>query len=377
MVRRIGILTGGGDCPGLNPAIKAVVEAALDEDLADRRGYKFEVLGIKDGWRGLVRYDSRFPVLPPHAAFDDDHHVRLLVEGEVRTWDRLGGTRLGSSRTNPFKKGRETWPQMLENWRELGLHAVVAIGGDDTLSIAAKLTEQKVNVVCIPKTIDRDLKGTDYSLGFETAVNVIVEEIDRIRTTAHSHSRTFVVETMGRDTGHLALSGGLAAGADIILIPEVPFAVARVIELLRQRKQEGQRYSIVVVAEGAKLEGGSRVEKAPGANDQFDNPTLGGVGRYLEKELEQAFGGEIRSVNLSHLQRGGVPCARDRRWGRAFGIAAMDLVERQQFGRMVTYKDGRFASIEIPKDLREKRHVDVAVRYDTERYCGRYSMLNF
>ncbi|MBM4355606.1 MAG: ATP-dependent 6-phosphofructokinase [Deltaproteobacteria bacterium] len=376
MVRRIGILTGGGDCPGLNPAIKAVVETALDEELADKRGYKFEVLGIKDGWRGLVRYDSRFPPLPPHAAFDDDHHARILVEGEVRTWDRLGGTRLGSSRTNPFKEGRETWPQVLENCKELGLYALVAIGGDDTLSIAARLTEKGANVVCIPKTIDRDLKGTDYSLGFETAVNVIVEEIDRIRTTANSHSRTFVVETMGRDTGHLALSGGLAAGADIVLIPEVPFSVERVIELLRRRKQDGQRYSIVVVAEGAKLDGSGRVEKAPGADDQFDNPTLGGVGRFLEKQLEQAFGGEIRSVNLSHLQRGGVPCARDRRWGRSFGIAAMDLVVREQFGRMVNYMNGRFGSIEIPKDLRTRRCVDVAVRYDTERYCSRYSMLD-
>jgi 6-phosphofructokinase 1 len=375
MVKRIGILTGGGDCPGLNPAVKWVVWTALDKALADSRGYKFEVVGIKDGWRGLVKYDERFPVQAAGCQFDEEHTARLLTEEEVRTWDRLGGTRLGSSRTNPFKKGKETWPQVVENLKAMELEALIAIGGDDTLGIASKLTQKGFgNIVCIPKTIDRDLQGTDYSLGFETAVSVIVEEVDRLRTTAQSHSRTFIVEAMGRYTGHLAMSGGLAAAADVILIPEVPYQVDRVVSLLKERREQGQRYSIVVIAEGAKPVAGDRVEKDARSSDEFGHPTLGGAGQWLEKQIDKKIGAEVRSVNLSHLQRGGVPCAMDRRMGRAFGIAAMDLVASGRFGRMVAFRNGVVDSIPIPTDLSNVRKVDVENRYDTERYCVKYTM---
>jgi len=377
MMKRIGILTGGGDCPGLNPAIKAVVARATDAKLTEKRGYEIEVIGIRDGWKGLVKYDPRFPVLPPRTEFGGGNHfARVLVEPEVTRWDREGGTRLGSSRTNPFKEGKETWPQVVENVKQLGLHALVAIGGEDTLGIASKLSDKGVNVVCIPKTIDGDLQGTDYTLGFETAVNVIVEEVDRLRTTAQSHSRLFVVETMGRYTGHLALAGGLAAGAPVVLIPEVPYDVDTVVKTLKQRKEQGHRYSIVIVAEGAKEKGGQRTEKAAVSSDGFEHPTLGGVGKTLEKQLEKGTGLEVRSVQLSHLQRGGVPSSYDRRMGRLFGIGAVDLLERGEFGRMVIFKNGRVTSIPIPKDLKEVKKVDVAALYDSQRFCARLSVLD-
>lgn len=375
MLKRLAVLTGGGDCPGLNPAIKWVVKTALDPELAAERGFKFEVIGIRDGWKGLVEYDPRFPVLPPGVQFTAGHMARILEADEVRTWDRLGGTRLGTSRTNPFKKGKETWPAVVENLKLLEVDSLIAIGGEDTLSIALGLMEKGVNVVCIPKTIDRDLKGTDYTLGFETAVGVIVEEIDRLRTTAQSHSRIFIVETMGRYTGHLALSGGVAAGADIILIPEVPFEVRRVVELLKAAKARGQRYAIVVIAEGAIEVGGGRVETAASKADQFGHPTLGGVARRLERAIEESTGFEVRSVVLSHLQRGGVPCAFDRRMARLFGIAAVDLVSAGKYGQMVAFRDGRVTSVPIPKDLKEVRKVNVEERYDVECYNTKFSIL--
>jgi ATP-dependent phosphofructokinase / diphosphate-dependent phosphofructokinase len=372
MVKRIGILTSGGDCPGLNPAIKWVVKTALDEELSEERGFDFEVIGIRDGWRGLAKYDSRYPVLAPGKEFSGKHYARVLTEHGVRTWDRLGGTRLGTSRTNPYTPGKESWPQVVASYKELGLDALVAIGGEYTLAVTARLhREEGLNIVCIPKTIDRDLKGTDYSLGFETALGVIVEEIDRIRTTAHSHSRTFIIETMGRVTGHLALSGGLAAGADVILIPEFPFSTDRVVELLKAKREAGQRYAIVVVSEGA-----NEATNADGDGEAGtpDKPLPGGIAKTIEKRVEQGTGGEVRSVVLSHLQRGGVPCAFDRRIARKFGIAAMQLIEEEKFGQMVVFRDGEFGSLEIPTILQDVQEVDVAVRYDTESYNARFSL---
>jgi len=375
MLKRIGLLTGGGDCPGLNPAIKWVVKTALDPELTDARGFDFEVVGIRDGWRGLVRFDPRYPAELECGQWGEHHWARILTEEEVRTWDRAGGTKLGTSRTNPFKEGNEKWRQVLHNMEALRLDALVAVGGDDTLSIAHNLAREGARIVCVPKTIDCDLQGTDYTLGFETAVGVIVEEIDRIRSTAHSHSRTFVVETMGRYTGHLALSGGLAAGADLILIPEVPYSSARVVELLQARREAGKRYSIVVVAEGAREEGGERVETEACAADQFGHPKLGGIAKTLERQIEEGVGGEVRSVVLSHLQRGGVPCAYDRRMARAFGVAAVELVSRGEFDRMVAFRDGEITSIPIPADLSSVSCVDVQSRYDSDLYNARYSLL--
>ena len=213
--RRIGILTGGGDCAGLNPAIKWVVKTALDDRLQRTRRIKYEVVGIREGWRGLVDPDG-----------DEDEpasRISILTEEMVRTWDRYGGTNLGTSRTNPFDPRNDRSKTVLENIERLHLDFLVAIGGEDTLGVAHKLDRQGVKVVGIPKTIDKDLSGTDYTLGFETAVSVITEEIDRLRTTAGSHRRIFVVETMGRHAGWLALEGGESSGAYIILIPELRF----------------------------------------------------------------------------------------------------------------------------------------------------------
>jgi 6-phosphofructokinase 1 len=377
MIKRIGVLTGGGDCPGLNPAIKWVCKTALDEELSARRGFDYELVGIREGWRGLVKYDHRrHPVLPARTDFGADDWARILVENEVRTWDRMGGTRLGSSRTNPFDARRPTFQTVLENFKHMELEALVAIGGEDTLGAAAKLTQLGVPVVGIPKTIDRDLQGTDYSLGFETAVNVIVEEVDRIRTTAHSHSRIFVVETMGRYTGHLALSGGLASGASLILIPEVPYDIDRVVERLQGRRDAGHRFSIVVVAEGAKEAGGDRLERRAHQLDGFGHPILGGVAAKLSRDIEHRMGVEVRWVNLSHLQRGGVPCAYDRRMARLFGVAAMDLIAGGHYGRMVVFKDGRVDSIPIPMTLADVNKVDVAERYDTEWLTAKWGVLD-
>ncbi|MBM4372495.1 MAG: ATP-dependent 6-phosphofructokinase [Deltaproteobacteria bacterium] len=374
MIRRVGVLTGGGDCPGLNNAIKWVVKAAHEANQETHRGERWEVVGIRDGWAGLVKFNPRHPVLPPGRDFGPDDYARVLAETDVRTWDRMGGTRLGSSRTNPFKKGKETWEEVVRNLQALELHALVAIGGDDTASVAWRLWEKGINIVTIPKTIDRDLKGTDYTLGFETAVNVIVEEIDRLRTTASSHGRTFVVETMGRHAGHLALAGGLATGADLVLIPEVPFEMERVAELLREHLRES-RYAIVIAAEGAQEAGAGLVTRGQARYDQFGHVVLGGIGKVIETRLATLVGGEVRSVVLSHLQRGGAPCAFDRRMGRLFGIGAMDLVAAGDFGKMVAWRDGRVAAVPIPHAEDNVRPVDVEERYDVERYCGRLTVL--
>jgi len=374
MIRRIGVLTGGGDCPGLNNAVKWVVKSAAETNQETHRGDRWEVVGIRDGWAGLVKYTSRNPVLPGGQDFGPDDQARVLLPTDVRTWDRMGGTRLGSSRTNPFAEGKEAWEDVLRNIEEMDLHALVAIGGDDTLSVAWRLWEKGVNVVTIPKTIDRDLKGTEYTLGFETAVNVIVEEIDRLRTTAASHSRTFVVETMGRHAGHLALAGGLASGADIVLIPEVPFEMDRVVEILKGKLRE-DRYAIVIAAEGASERGKGLVSRGKARLDQFGHVVLGGVGRIIEDRLAGALDSEVRSVVLSHLQRGGKPCAFDRRMGRLYGIGAMDLIAAGDFGKMVAWRDGRISAVPIPAAEDNVRIVDVEERYDTESYRGKLDVL--
>jgi 6-phosphofructokinase 1 len=374
MIRRIGILTGGGDAPGLNPAIKWATQTALDQSNFEKRGHKFEVLGVLEGWRGLVRYNGE--ALEDYGKVEDATVCRLC-NATVRNWDRLGGTNLGSSRTNPFSEKNDTSRLVLENLKALDLHALIAIGGEDTQSVASRLyKEHGVNVVGIPKTIDKDLIGTDYTLGFETAVQIICSEIDRIRTTAGSHSRTFIVETMGRHAGHLALQGGIASGADVILIPEVPFKLERVAELLEERKRRGHRYSIVVAAEGAFIQGEEPVKAKSLLDTGFGHVQLGGLGEYLEHRLGKAMPGhEFRSVVLSHIQRGGSPAAYDRRMGRLFGVAAVNLIERKLFGRMVSYRDGHVGHVPIPYQRHEYATVDVAREYDLERYQGRTSFI--
>jgi 6-phosphofructokinase 1 len=363
---KIGILTGGGDCAGLNPAIKWVVKTAVDRRLAAERQVGYEVIGIRNGWKGLMFPAEAWPNL--------QGYITPLNEEIVRTWDRYGGTNLGTSRTNPYNPQNDQSQTVLNNIQKLGLHALVAIGGDDTLGVAAKLSQEGMNVIGIPKTIDKDLAQTDYTLGFETAVNVITEEIDRLRTTAGSHSRIFVVETMGRHSGWLALNGGEASGAYIILIPEYDFSIEKVCELIKEGRQAGARYEIIVVAEGAKPAGGSEFVRQ-GEVDGFGHKMLGGIGEFLAQEISRITQLETRSVVLSHLQRGGAPCAYDRRMGRYFGIAAVDLIVMANFGRMVCYRNGVITSCPLEKVVGRTSLVDVEKHYDVERYNGRRTIL--
>ena len=363
---RIGILTGGGDCAGLNSAIKWVVKTALDERLAVERDTVYEVLGIRDGWKGLINVDPTSP--------DIQGYVLPLNQEIVRTWDRYGGTMLGTSRTNPYDPKNDQSKKVLSNIEEFGLDVIIAIGGDDTLGVAYKLSQEGVNVIGIPKTIDKDLPETDYTLGFETALNVITEEVDRLRTTAGSHKRIFVVETMGRNAGWLALEGGESCGAYIILIPEYDFSIERVSELVRKGRREGARYDIILVAEGAKPAGCTEFIRQEGL-DAFGHKSLGGIGEFLAQEIQRATKLETRSIVLSHLQRGGAPCAYDRRMGRYFGIAAVDLAVNKDFGKMVCFKDGRITACPIKDAIGRLSLVDVKSQYDTERYNGRRTIL--
>ena len=363
---RIGILTGGGDCAGLNPAIKWVVKTALDERLQCYREILYEVLGIRDGWKGLIYAEPESPDIPGY--------IVPLNQETVRTWDRIGGTFLGTSRTNPYDLKNDQSKTVLNNIDKLGLEALIAIGGDDTLRVAYRLAQEGVNIVGIPKTIDKDLSGTDYTLGFETALNVITEEVDRLRTTAGSHKRIFVVETMGRHAGWLALEGGESSGAFIILIPEYDFSIEKVNELVQEGRRAGARYDIIIVAEGAKPVGGSEFVKREGV-DSFGHRALGGIGEFLATEIHEATKLDSRCIVLSYLQRGGAPCAYDRRMGRYFGIAAVDLVVRKDFGKMVSYKNGKITAVPLDEAIGKPNLVNVETQYDIERYNGRRTTL--
>jgi phosphofructokinase-like protein len=347
----IGVLTGGGDCPGLNPAIKAMAKTAIEA------GY--EVLGIREGWKGMLDEE----LVPMPLSLDTIRHI-----------DRLGGTILGTSRTNPYKQNGGA-KKVRTRMEALGLHALVAIGGEDTLGVAAKLYEgEKLNIVGIPKTIDRDLSYTDYSLGFESALQVITDSVDSLRSTAESHSRIFVVEVMGRHAGHLALRGGISSGASITLIPECPFSIDRVCELLLLRKQRGVRYSIVLISEGASVLG-QDMSLLNKETDAFGHVRLGGVGQMLADEIEKRAKLESRAVVLSHLQRGGKPVAYDRRLGFYFGVAASEAVFSGYFGNMVALKNGRLILSPIREAVKELSTVNVDLFYDKEKYRPRYNIL--
>jgi phosphofructokinase-like protein len=313
VARRVGVLTGGGDCPGLNAVIRAVTRRSL------ARGH--DVVGVREGWRGLV--DGRFEPLGPR---------------EISGILPRGGTIVGTSRTNPFKTegGVE---RVLANTREAGLDALVAIGGEDTLGVAARLyREHEYPVVGVPKTIDNDLAATDYTFGFDTAVWIATEAIDRLHTTAESHNRVMVVEVMGRHTGWIAVMSGIAGGADVILIPEQPITVEQACEEIRRRHSRGKDFSIVVVSEGYELtyaSGEQRMvaQEAP-PTDQFGHVRLGGVGDALAHEIEERTGYETRVTVLGHVQRGGSPTPRDRVLATRYGLKAADLVDEGRFGRM-------------------------------------------
>ncbi len=366
MKMKIAILTGGGDCPGLNGAIKWVTKSALDPKIAANRSMSFEVIGIADGWKGIIEVD-------PDDPRSCEKYIKHLDEEIVRTWDRYGGTNLGTSRTNPFNPQNDRSAKVIENIKKLGIDALVVIGGEDTLGVAYKLHKLGIKTVGIPKTIDNDLMGTEYSLGFDTAINVIMEEIDRLRTTAGSHGRIFVVETMGRHAGWLALRGGECSGAYIILIPEYPFDMERVCDLLRQRHGREINYSIIVVAEAAKPAGGRECLK-DSCVDDFGHESIGGIASYVASEIQRKTGFESRHIILSHLQRGGTPSAYDRLMARWFGIAAVDMIINEDFGRMVSYSRGEITGVPLKEIIDKLKLVDVEKYYDTERYNGRRTM---
>ena len=307
MAKSLGILTGGGDCPGLNAVIRAVVRRA------DSAGW--DVVAVREGWRGLVE-----PI------FED------LGPSQVSGILPRGGTIIGTSRTNPFNVEGAV-ERVLQNFSDRGLDALVAIGGEDTLGVAARLHgEQQFPVVGVPKTIDNDLSGTDYTFGFDTAVFVATEAIDRLHTTAESHNRVMVVEVMGRHTGWIAVMSGIAGGADVILVPEIPVDFDEVAETIRKRHARGKNFSIVVVSEGCEL---PDLDDA-GEKDQFGHVILSkrGVGEALGREIEQRTGYETRVTVLGHVQRGGTPTPRDRVLATRFGLKAADLALAGEFGQM-------------------------------------------
>jgi phosphofructokinase-like protein len=334
---KVGILSGGGDAPGINAVIRAVVRKGFQH-------YRDEIVGIKDGWRGLL--ESEFLPLDLKSASG------ILPRG---------GSILGTSRTNPFKQESEA-RKILKNSKKTGIEAVVVIGGEDTLSAAYKMGEFGLKCVGVPKTIDNDLPGTDYTFGFNTAVAIATEALDRLHTTAEAHHRVMVLEVMGRYTGWIALEAGLAGGADIILIPEKPFDIDEVCEYIKHRQERGRNFSIIVVAEGAKPKGGKEIVYS-GSIDEFGHIRLGGIGYYLGKEIEKCLSIETRVVVLGHLQRGGSPTAFDRILATRFGIAAIDLVHEGKFGYMVAIKGNKIVSVPLKDVIGKSKTVDLEL-YD-------------
>jgi phosphofructokinase-like protein len=330
MAKRVGILTGGGDCPGLNAVIRAVARRSFDRD--------WEVVGVREGWRGLVEGKA--------APLDPQRISGILPRG---------GTILGTSRTNPYKLdgGVESVARTFE---ELGLDALVAIGGEDTLGVAARLYEEReFPVVGVPKTIDNDLSATDYTFGFDTAVWVCTEAIDRLHTTAESHNRVMVVEVMGRHTGWIAVMSGIAGGADVILIPEQPMPVGEVCALLEKRHRSGKDFSIVVVSEGYELEG----LEEDGELDQFGHVRLElrDVGDKLARLIEKRTGFETRVSVLGHVQRGGSPTPRDRVLATRFGLKAADLAHEGTFGRMAALRGDEIVDVSLKEATAELKLV--------------------
>jgi ATP-dependent phosphofructokinase / diphosphate-dependent phosphofructokinase len=342
---RIGVLTGGGDCPGLNAAIRAIVRKGIDR-------YGHAIVGFRDGWRGPL----------------DNAHDELTIESTRGILPR-GGTILGTSRTNPFK--REDGPSRIrENLASLHLDGLIAIGGEDTLGAAARLhADDGLPVLGVPKTIDNDLGATDVTFGFDTAVHVATEAIDRLHTTAESHNRVMVVEVMGRHAGWIALYAGLAGGADVILIPERPFDIDEVCRLIRRRHARGRYFSIVVIAEGATPKEGT-MEVATGDRDEFGHVRLGGIGQRLEREIEERTGYDTRATVLGHTQRGGSPTAFDRVLATRLGIAAVDAAHDQQWGMMPALRGTGIELVPLRDAVEKLRTVPVEEYELAETFFG-------
>jgi phosphofructokinase-like protein len=335
---KIGILTGGGDCPGLNAVIRGIVRKGTFH-------HQDEFVGFLEGWRGLL----------------EDKVMPLDLESVGGILPR-GGTILRTSRTNPAKRP-DGLQRCMDNLKKHGCDALIAIGGDDTLSVAQKLFQNGVKVVGVPKTIDNDLSGTDFTFGFDTAVNVATSAIDRVHTTAEAHNRVIVVEVMGRDSGWIAIYSGVAGGADVILIPEVPFDVDKVAELIKQRHARGRYFSIVVAAEGAKFAQGTHVQNGTNvvvdaSKDEFGHARLGGIGNTLAHEIEKRTGFETRSVVLGHIQRGGSPSSFDRVLATRYGLGAIDMVHRGEWGHMAALRGNKIVSVPLLEAISTNRKVD-------------------
>jgi 6-phosphofructokinase 1 len=329
---KIGVLTGGGDCPGLNAVIRAVGRKGIDY-------YGDSFIGFKHGWAGLLYLDYV-------------HLERKDFSGILH----LGGTILGSSRTNPEKE-EKGYDKIVKNFKELELDALIAIGGNDTLGVGVKLHEVGIPLVGVPKTIDNDISATDMTFGFDTAVSIATEAIDRLHTTAESHHRCIVVEVMGRHAGWIATHAGIAGGADIVLIPEETYSMDDVIEKIQRRMNRGKFFSIVVVAEGFQLKEESRNQQVR-ERDDFGNVRLGGIGELVANEIENRLRIESRVVVLGHVLRGGVPTAFDRILGTKYGIAAIDMIHKKQFGMMTSLQGTKVISVPIIDGVKESKTVD-------------------
>jgi len=344
-VARIGILTGGGDCPGLNAVIRAVVRKGVNR-------YGHAVVGYKDGWRGVL----------------ENQRINLTPDNTSGILHR-GGTILGSSRTNPFKEERGV-ERVRASLLEERIDCLIAVGGEDTLGVADKLNAEGVHVVGVPKTIDNDLSATDFTFGFNTAVQICTDAIDRLHSTAESHNRVMVVEVMGRHAGWIATYSGIAGGADAILVPERPFDIEHVCEHIRHRHQAGRTFSIVVVAEGAVPVESDNVVTAKDASDSFGHVRLGGIGVKLEMEIERHTGYETRATILGHIQRGGTPTAYDRVLATRFGIAAIDCASDGDYGQMVALRGPAIARVPISDAVGTLKTIDAEIYETAEVFFG-------
>jgi len=343
---RIGLLTGGGDCPGLNAVIRAVVRRGL-------AGGEHEILGFRRAWAGVLENDA----------------FELTLQSIAGILPR-GGTILGTSRTNPYADGKDGTAPIRRTLQERGVDALIPIGGEDTLGVALRLHREGVPVVGVPKTIDNDLGGTDMTVGFQTAVQIVTDAIDRLHTTAESHNRVMVVEVMGRHAGWIAAHAGIAGGADAILVPERPFDIDELVAHLRHRHEHGRSFSIVVVAEGATPREGTMQTRAGTAVDAFGHVRLGGIGVTLEGEIERRTGYESRVTILGHVQRGGTPVAFDRVLATRFGVAAVDAAAGGRFGTMVGLRGTEIVEAPLEDALREPKLLDPALYETAELFFG-------
>jgi ATP-dependent phosphofructokinase / diphosphate-dependent phosphofructokinase len=342
---RIGILTGGGDCPGLNAAIRAVVRCASADDV--------KILGFRNGWQGLVEDD--FVEL-----------TRALVTGILPR----GGTILGTSRFDPLKS-QDAIETLMENWERHNLSGLITVGGEGTLSAASELYQHhQLRVVGVPKTIDNDINGTDFTFGFDTAVSVVTDAIDRLHSTAESHHRVMVVEVMGRHTGWIAAYGGIAGGADVILVPEHPFRIAHVCDLLINRKKDGRAFSIVVVAEDAHPHPDEPFLTDDACAEIYRHDRLGGIGEMLASEIERCTKIQTRVTKLGYVQRGGSPTAFDRILATRFGIKAYELVRHQQWGQMVAIRGNKVISVPLSEAVGELKQLDEDIYKVAEVFFG-------